>query len=59
MLYEVITGAHTGTVSFAGLADADGIPEIDQLYLFRNYLFVSVQRLDRNNFFGPTRNNFV
>ncbi|MCH7549536.1 MAG: T9SS type A sorting domain-containing protein [Candidatus Krumholzibacteriota bacterium] len=48
------TGVHTGTISFAGLADPDGIPEIDQLFLFRNLLFVSVQRLDRNNFFSPT-----
>src|SRR5262249_39888001 len=48
------TGQHTGTVSLAGFADADGIPEMDHLALRNGRLFVSLQRLDRNNFFSPT-----
>jgi len=54
------TGAHTGTISFAGLADgADGIPEMDQMARIGNHLFVTVQRLDRFNFFTPTGTSYV
>lgn len=47
------TGQHIGTVSLAGFADADGIPEMDRMAVLSGKLFVSVQRLDRNNFFTP------
>ncbi len=53
------TGATLATISLASLADADGIPEMDQLVLVGNTLFVSVQRLDRNNFFSPTATSFI
>ncbi len=48
------TGAHTGTISLAGFADADGIPEMDHLQRVGPLLFVSLQRLDRNNQYAPT-----
>ncbi len=48
------TGGHTGTISLAPFADADGIPEMDRLALRNGRLFVTIQRLDRNNFFTPT-----
>ena len=48
------TGAHTGTISLAAFADADGIPEMDRLALRNGRVFVSIQRLDRDNFFSPT-----
>lgn len=48
------TGAQTGTISLAAFADDDGIPEMDRLALRNGRLFVSIQRLDRNNFFSPT-----
>jgi DNA-binding beta-propeller fold protein YncE len=47
------TGAHTGTISLAGFADADGIPEMDHMALWAGRLFVSIERLDRNNFYAP------
>lgn len=53
------TGNHTGTVSFASLADADGIPEMDQMFLWGSKLFVSVQRLDRNNLYSPVGSSYV
>ena len=53
------TGQHTGTVSLADFADADGIPEMDRLALRNGRLFVSVQRLDRNSFFSPTDSSQV
>ena len=47
------TGAHTGTVSLAGFADADGSPEMDRMIMVGPLLFVSLERIDRNNGYGP------
>ena len=52
--------AHTGTISLAALADADGIPEMDRMVRVGDYLFVSIQRLDRNQpFFPPTGTSYL
>ena len=53
------TGTHDGTISLAGLADADGIPEMDHLLVAGPLLFVSLQRVDRNNGFQPTDSSLV
>ncbi len=53
------TGAHTGTISLAGLADADGIPEMDRLLMVGPLLFVSLQRVNRNAGFQPTDSSLV
>ena len=53
------TGAHTGTVSLAALADADGIPEMDHLEMVGPLLFVSLQRVNRNAGFQPTDSSLV
>jgi len=58
-IVDPTTGAHTGTVSLAGLADADGIPEMDHLEMVGPLLFVSLQRVDRNNGFAPTDSSLV
>jgi len=48
------TGATITTISLASFADADGIPEMDHMALWGPWLFVSVQRLNRNAGFTPT-----
>ncbi|MEQ1834488.1 MAG: FlgD immunoglobulin-like domain containing protein [Candidatus Eisenbacteria bacterium] len=48
------TGTHTGTISLAAFADADGIPEMDHLQCVGPLLFVSLQRLDRNHSYALT-----
>jgi hypothetical protein len=53
------TGAMISAISFASLSDADGLPEIDQLFQYRDRLFVSVQRLDRNNFYSPVGTSYL
>lgn len=53
------TGAHTGTISLAQFADADGIPEMDRMAVWAGRLFVTVERLDRDNFFLPTDSSQV
>lgn len=53
------TGAHTGTISLAAFADADGIPEMDHLMMVGPLLFVSLQRVNRNAGFVPTDTSLV
>lgn len=53
------TGATLGTISLAAFADADGIPEMDQMFWQNQFLWVLVQRLDRNNFYSPTGASYV
>ncbi len=58
-IVDPTTGAHTGTVSLAGLADADGIPEMDRLIMAGPLLFISLQRVNRNAAFQPTDSSLV
>lgn len=53
------TGAQLGTVDLAGFADADGIPEMAGAIRVGRYVFVAVQRLDRNGFYAPTDSSQV
>jgi hypothetical protein len=43
----------TGTIDLSPYADADGVPEMDQMTIVGGRLFVAIQRLDRNSFFRP------
>ena len=42
-----------GTIDLASLADGDGLPEMSQMALVGERLFVSLQRLDRRTGFVP------
>jgi DNA-binding beta-propeller fold protein YncE len=53
------TGAHTGTVSLAALADADGKPEPDHMIMVGPLLFISLQRVDQAGGFLPTDSSLV
>jgi hypothetical protein len=52
-------GFLVGEIDLGSFADADGIPEMDQMILVEDRLFVSLQRLDRNQFFEPTAESFL
>ncbi|MCC6848370.1 MAG: hypothetical protein IT294_07710 [Deltaproteobacteria bacterium] len=43
-----------GTIDLAALADGDGLPEMDQAVVIDGKLYVTLQRLDRRNFFRPS-----
>jgi hypothetical protein len=47
------TGAGLGTIDLAMFADADGLPEMDQMFATGGRLYVALQRLDRPNFYVP------
>jgi hypothetical protein len=53
------TGGTLGTIALGAFADADGIPEMDQMIRVGSRVFVSVQRLDRNNGFVPADSSLV
>ena len=56
---DLNTGVTLGTINLASFADADGIPEMDQMFRQNNILWVTVQRLDRNNFYVPVGTSYV
>ncbi len=48
-----------GTVDLAQFADGDGLPEMDQAVVIDGTLFVTLQLLDRRNFFRPTDRSLI
>jgi len=54
-LYEVnpVAGAVVDSIDLSGFADADGLPDMTQMALVGDLLFVAIQRLDRDNFWLP------
>jgi len=48
-----------GTVDISQFADGDGLPEMDQAVVIDGTLFVTLQLLDRRNFFRPTERSLV
>ena len=54
LIVNPVTGDSLGAVDLSAFADADGLPEVSQLALYDNHLFVACQRLDRDNGWVPT-----
>ncbi|MFP6664110.1 MAG: hypothetical protein VCC00_07930 [Deltaproteobacteria bacterium] len=52
-------GFMRGEIDLTAFADSDGIPEMDQMVIVDGLLFVSLQRLDRNQFFEPAGESFL
>jgi len=48
-----------GEVDLSAFADGDGLPEMDQAVVIGGRLFVTLQRLDRRNFFRPTDKSVI
>lgn len=48
-----------GSIDLAAFADEDGIPEMDQLLIHGGDLYVSLQRLDRNDLFASATNGML
>jgi len=53
------TGAFQSRISLAPFADRDGLPEMNRMTYHAGRVFVSCQRLDRDNFFSPTDSSLV
>jgi hypothetical protein len=53
------TGAQTGSVDLSSFADADGLCEMQFLFLYHGRLFVTIQRMDRDNFWAPSGTSYL
>lgn len=53
------TGAVTDSIDLSPLADADGIPEMSAMALNGGFLFVAVQRLDRDFYWTPVAPSYL
>ena len=53
------TGAFVKAISLAAFADKDGLPEMNRAVYHDGRVFVSCQRLDRDNFYSPTDSSLV
>jgi hypothetical protein len=53
------TGAHTGTIDLSSFADSDGLCEMDQLFIKGDLLFVTIQRVDRNDWWLPVGDSYI
>jgi len=52
-------GAERGRIDLSAFADADGLPEVSQIVRVGQRLYLSCQRLDRNNGWGPVDQSFL
>lgn len=59
LIVNPATGATGPTISLAALADADGLPEMARMVRVDRYVFVALQRLNRNAGFTPTDSSLI
>lgn len=59
LIVDPTNGAVAGQIPLEAFADADSIPEMDRAIRIGDKVFVSLQRLDRTNFFAPTDHSDV
>ncbi|MFO7916089.1 MAG: T9SS type A sorting domain-containing protein [Candidatus Krumholzibacteriales bacterium] len=53
------TGAHTGSIDLSSLADGDGLCEMDKMIIVGDALFISIQRMDRDNYWLPEGTSYI
>ncbi len=53
------TGIQTGSIDFSSFADADGLCEMHQMCRYGDYVFITIQRMDRDNFWVPVGDSYV
>ncbi|MEE2659567.1 MAG: FlgD immunoglobulin-like domain containing protein [Candidatus Latescibacterota bacterium] len=53
LIVNPANGAELGSVDLSSFSDADGLPEMSQMTLIGNRLYVACQRLDRDGGFVP------
>ena len=58
-IVDPTSGDHTGTIDLSSFADGDGICEMDHLFMMGDRLFVTIQRVDRDNWWLPVGDSYV
>ena len=59
LIMNPVTGAQLGTIDLSAFADGDGLCENSRLCVVGDYLFVTIQRVDRNYWWGPSGDSYV
>lgn len=59
LVVDPSSGAMLRTVDLSSFADADGLCEMDRLCLVGDRLFVTIQRIDRDNWWMPAGDSYV
>jgi DNA-binding beta-propeller fold protein YncE len=59
LIVNPLTGQQLGTIDLSTFADSDGIVEMDRMIIVGNTLYVTLQRLDRNNAFSASNDSLV
>jgi len=63
LIVNPTTGEHLGTIDLSEYADDDGIPEMHKMVAFKflrkSRVYVTIQRLDRDNWFAPTDESYI
>ncbi len=58
-IFHPQTGASLGQVDLSSFADADGLPEMDEMALVGNLLFVALERLDRPGGYAASNPSYL
>ena len=59
LIMDPATGVHLGTIDLSQFADGDGLCEMDHMIMKDGILFVSIQRIDRNNYWMPVGDSYI
>ena len=59
LIMNPASGAHLGTIDLSLFADGDGLCEMDHMLIKDGTLFVSIQRIDRNNYWMPVGDSYI
>ncbi len=49
-----MTGSESGRIDMSVFSDSDGLPEIDRMLYHDGRVYITAQRLDRDNYYEPT-----
>ncbi|MBU8922103.1 MAG: T9SS type A sorting domain-containing protein [Bacteroidales bacterium] len=59
LIMNPTTGANEGSIDLSAFADADGLCEVSRVFIKHDILFATIQRLDRNNYWGPVGDSYI
>jgi hypothetical protein len=59
LIMDPSAGTHLGTIDLSQFADGDGLCEMDHMIIRDGILFVSIQRIDRNNYWMPVGDSYI
>ncbi|MBN1884379.1 MAG: hypothetical protein JW876_02495 [Candidatus Krumholzibacteriota bacterium] len=59
LVVDPADGSWLGTIDLSMFADADGLCEMNRLCIVGERLFVTIQRIDRNNWWMPVGDSYV